>query len=90
MYSTEERTEKISYEQLLTAFWTNHEPRWPVRRKARSVVWYHDDEQRLAAEAHELRHKYTDIEEVMTWTDAEEDHQQYIQKLEDAKLEKGR
>ena len=67
--------DKISYDEILTAFWQGHEPRWPVRRKARSVVWYHDEAQRAAAEAHPLRHEHTDIEEVMTWTDAEEDHQ---------------
>ena len=43
-----------------------------LRQKAEAS---YAEAQRAAAEAHPLRHEHTDIEEVMTWTDAEEDHQ---------------
>lgn len=49
--------ERVSYEQLLEAFWNMHDPTTPNRQgpdvgmQYRSVVFYHDEEQRRAAEA---------------------------------------
>ena len=78
-----------TYEELLSAFFEGHEPRWPVRRKARSVIWYHSEVQRLAAEealaAQEAaagRPVHTAIEQAGAWYDAEEWQQQYLAKLE--------
>lgn len=78
----------VSYEALLDAFWAGHQPRWPVRRKARSVVWCHSDAQfTLAAAALAAREAtssgtvHTAIEAVGQFYDAEEWQQNYLAKL---------
>ena len=80
-----------SFAQLLHVFFTSHEPRWPVRRKARSVIWWHSEEQRIEAEAalasreSELgRTVHTAIEPAGAWFDAEEWQQQYLFKQQQA------
>lgn len=48
--------EKMSYEELLEVFWATHDPTTPNRQGAdvgaqyRSVIFYHDEEQKRAAE----------------------------------------
>jgi peptide-methionine (S)-S-oxide reductase len=85
--------ELVSYEQLLEVFWRKHDPTqlnrqgWDIGDNYRSVVFVHDDEQREAA----LRSKadeqsswkapiVTQIEPAQTFYEAEDYHQQYLEK----------
>ncbi len=84
--------ERVSYEQLLEAFWNMHDPTTPNRQgpdvgmQYRSVVFYHDEEQRRAAEAMKerltksgrfTRPVVTEIVPAKPFWRAEEDHQKY-------------
>jgi peptide-methionine (S)-S-oxide reductase len=48
---------QVSYEELLSVFWANHDPTtpnrqgWDVGAQYRSAVFYHSPEQKSAAEA---------------------------------------
>jgi peptide-methionine (S)-S-oxide reductase len=83
----------ISYDELLNAFWRKHDPTqwnrqgWDVGDQYRSVVFFHDDEQRAAAErskeAQQPQYKkpiVTLIEPAQTFFEAEDYHQQYLEK----------
>ena len=85
--------EQISYEQLLGVFWGKHDPTqlnrqgWDVGDQYRSVVLFHDDEQRQAAErskdSEQARYRkpiVTLIEPAPTFYEAEDYHQQYLEK----------
>ncbi|HOK28085.1 MAG TPA: peptide-methionine (S)-S-oxide reductase MsrA [Methanomassiliicoccaceae archaeon] len=84
--------ERVSYEQLLEAFWNMHDPTTPNRQgpdvgmQYRSVVFYHDEEQRRAAEAMKerltksgrfTRPVVTEIVPAKPFWRAEEYHQKY-------------
>jgi len=84
--------ERVSYEQLLEAFWNMHDPTTPNRQgpdvgmQYRSVVFYHDEEQRRAAEAMKerltksgrfTRPGVTEIVPAKPFWRAEEYHQKY-------------
>lgn len=86
---------RTSYEQLLRVFWACHDPTTrdrqgpDVGRQYRSAVFFHGDEQRLAASASavalgnsgRLRAPVvTEIEPVGPFYEAEQYHQQYISK----------
>ena len=78
-----------SYEALVEAYFEGHQPRWPVRRKARSAIWSHSEEQHAAAaaavEAREARLGracHVAVERAGAWHEADESHQQYLQKLD--------
>lgn len=86
---------QISYEQLLDVFFANHDPTTLNRQgpdwgsQYRSVVFYHGESQRLAAEsAKEQLNKggkfrrpvVTAIEPAAEFYRAEEYHQQYLEK----------
>jgi len=86
---------KVSYEELLNIFWNNHDPTTPNRQGAdvgtqyRSVIFYHSDSQKKAAEKSktilEKSGKYTRpiVTEIVSARDfyrAEEYHQQYLHK----------
>ncbi len=85
--------ERIPYEQLLAVFWAKHNPT-RLNRQApdigdqyRSVIFVHDDEQRLAAEASRERVQartprpvVTQIEDAPTFWPAEDYHQHYLEK----------
>jgi peptide-methionine (S)-S-oxide reductase len=85
--------ERVSYDQLLEVFWRKHDPTqlnrqgWDIGDNYRSVVFFVDDEQRDAA----LRSKeseqanwsapiVTEIEPAQTFYEAEDYHQQYLEK----------
>jgi peptide-methionine (S)-S-oxide reductase len=83
---------QVSYEQLLDVFWAIHNPTTKNRQgldlgnNYRSVVFYHDPEQRAAAEASKKavdasgahrRKVVTQIEQARPFWRAEEYHQQY-------------
>jgi peptide-methionine (S)-S-oxide reductase len=85
----------VSYEELLEIFWNMHNPTtlnrqgWDVGTQYRSAVFYHDEEQRLAAitlkEKLDKSGKYnkpivTEIVPISKFTRAEEYHQKYHEK----------
>ena len=87
--------ELISYEQLLDTFWAKHDPTqvnrqgWDVGDQYRSVIFFHDEEQREAAERSKAeldasgsykRPVVTQVEPAQTFYRAEDYHQQYLEK----------
>jgi peptide-methionine (S)-S-oxide reductase len=85
--------DKVSYEQLLGVFWGKHDPTqlnrqgWDIGDQYRSVVFFHDEEQREAATRskadEQARWKapiVTLIEPAQTFYEAEDYHQQYLEK----------
>jgi peptide-methionine (S)-S-oxide reductase len=88
--------EQVSYERLLEVFWGKHDPTqlnrqgWDVGDQYRSVIFFHGEEQRAAAEnsraelAASGRYKrpiVTMIEPAQTFYRAEEYHQRYLEKM---------
>jgi peptide-methionine (S)-S-oxide reductase len=86
---------EVSYTDLLNVFWENHDPTQVNRQgpdvgtQYRTVIFYHDDEQkRLAEESKaklEAARKFrkpvaTAIEPATTFWIAEDYHQQYLEK----------
>jgi peptide-methionine (S)-S-oxide reductase len=86
---------KVSYEVLLNAFWTNHDPTQLNRQgpdfgtQYRSAIFYHSTEQEQAARASKekleksgrfSRSIVTQIVPAVTFYEAEDYHQQYLEK----------
>jgi peptide-methionine (S)-S-oxide reductase len=86
---------RLTYDDLLTVFWENHDPTTlnrqgpDVGEQYRSAIFYHGDEQKSAAEASkEERNRsgryrqpiVTEITPASTFYPAEEYHQQYLEK----------
>ena len=85
--------ERVSYEQLLEVFWRKHDPTqlnrqgWDIGDQYRSVVFFHDREQQQAAlrskaqeQAHWSAPIVTQVEPAETFYEAEDYHQQYLEK----------
>ena len=85
--------EKVPYEQLLTVFWSEHDPTQLNRQgpdvgsQYRSAIFVHDAQQRAAAEASRdavqarlSRPVVTQIEDAPPFWEAEDYHQQYLEK----------
>lgn len=87
--------ERVSYDDLLAVFWSIHNPTTKNRQgldigsNYRSVIFYHDDEQRAAAEASKKaldasgvhrRKVVTQIAPAAPFWRAEEYHQQYYER----------
>ena len=85
--------EVVPYEQLLAVFWAEHDPTQLNRQgpdigsQYRSVIFVHDEEQRRAAEASRERVQarvsrpvVTQIEDAPPFWEAEDYHQQYLEK----------
>ena len=85
--------DEISYEDLLNVFWRKHDPTqlnrqgWDIGDQYRSVVFFHDEEQRAAAERSKEGEQsayrkpiVTQIEPAPTFYEAEDYHQQYLEK----------
>ena len=85
--------ERVTYEALLDVFWGKHDPTqlnrqgWDVGDQYRSAIFVHDEEQREAAtraKAHEQARWsapiVTQIEPAQTFYEAEDYHQQYLEK----------
>ena len=85
--------EQVPYGQLLTIFWLEHDPTQLNRQgpdvgsQYRSVIFVHDEEQRAAAEASReavqarfTRPVVTQIEDAPPFWEAEDYHQQYLEK----------
>jgi peptide-methionine (S)-S-oxide reductase len=88
--------EELSYEELLEVFWGKHNPTqlhrqgWDVGDQYRSVIFFHDEEQRAAAERSKAeldasgRYRQpvvTVIEPAQTFYRAEDYHQRYLEKM---------
>ena len=86
---------EVNYDVLLEVFWNNHDPTTPNRQgpdvgsQYRSAVFVHHEEQHAAAQASKAaleasgRHPrpiVTEIVEVAEFWEAEEYHQQYLEK----------
>jgi peptide-methionine (S)-S-oxide reductase len=85
--------ERVSYDELLEVFWRKHDPTqlnrqgWDIGDQYRSVVFFHDQEQREAAARSKAREQaglsapiVTQIEPAETFYEAEDYHQQYLEK----------
>jgi peptide-methionine (S)-S-oxide reductase len=85
--------DRVSYEQLLDVFWREHDPTQVNRQgpdvgsQYRTVVFVHDADQRRAAEAsraeeaeRRTRPIATTIEDAPPFWEAENYHQQYLEK----------
>ena len=85
--------DQVPYERLLAVFWAEHDPTQVNRQgpdigsQYRSVVFVHDAEQRAAAEASRARVQErltrpvaTSIEDAPPFWEAEDYHQQYLEK----------
>jgi peptide-methionine (S)-S-oxide reductase len=83
----------VSYDELLEAFWRKHNPTHRNRQglnfgdQYRSVIFFHDDAQRAAAERSKQKEQgtrrkriVTQIEPAPTFYEAEDYHQQYLEK----------
>jgi len=86
---------RVSYDRLLDVFWAGHDPTTPNRQgpdrgtQYRSAIFYHDEEQRRAAEASKARWQesgrfrapiVTQLVPATTFYPAEEYHQRYLEK----------
>ena len=85
--------DKVSYERLLGVFWNAHDPTQLNRQgpdvgdQYRSAIFTHSDRQagtaKLSLEARQQHHKrpiVTQIEPATTFWEAEDYHQQYLEK----------
>jgi peptide-methionine (S)-S-oxide reductase len=87
--------ERASYDDLLDVFWHKHDPTqlnrqgWDIGDQYRSVIFFHDDDQRAAAERskaeldaarHYRKPIVTLIEPAQAFYPAEEYHQRYLEK----------
>ena len=87
--------DRVSYDQLLEVFWNSHDPTQLDRQgpdigsQYRSVIFYHDDEQKAEAEESKARFEslgllrrpiVTQIVPATPFYRAEEYHQQYLRK----------
>ncbi len=87
--------ERLTYDDLLTVFWDNHNPTTMNRQgpdigtQYRSAIFYHDEAQHQAAiaskEERDRSGKYktpivTEVTEASTFYEAEDYHQQYLEK----------
>ena len=85
--------DEISYDDLLNVFWRKHDPTqlnrqgWDIGDQYRSAVFFHDEEQRAEAERskenEQSEHRkpiVTQIEPAPTFYEAEDYHQQYLEK----------
>ena len=83
----------ISYDDLLNVFWRKHNPThrnrqgWDIGDQYRSAVFFHDEQQRGAAERSKQGEQsayrksiVTQIEPTPTFYEAEDYHQQYLEK----------
>ena len=86
---------RLTYDDMLTVFWENHDPTTlnrqgpDVGEQYRSAIFYHNDDQKKAAEASKAERdrsgKYrrpivTEITPASTFYEAEDYHQQYLEK----------
>ena len=88
-------SERLTFEDMLTVFWDNHNPTTLNRQgpdigtQYRSTIFYHDEEQKMAAlaskEERDRSGRYrspivTEITPASEFYEAEDYHQQYLEK----------
>lgn len=77
---------QVSYDALLGLFWQIHDPTQKNRQgpdigtQYRSAVFYHDENQKKAAEASKPQGAVTEITPAAAFWPAEEYHQRYVEK----------
>jgi peptide-methionine (S)-S-oxide reductase len=79
----------ISYSDLLNIFWTEHDPSYgPYSGQYRSMIYYHDEEQKRLAleskqreEANKSKKMYTEIIPFTAFYLAEDYHQKYYLRM---------
>ena len=75
--------ERLSYNDLLRVFWDKHDPTqlnrqgWDIGDQYRSAIFFHDEEQQ---QGRYKRPVVTQIEPAQTFYEAEDYHQQYLEK----------
>ncbi|HAK97457.1 MAG TPA: methionine sulfoxide reductase [Planctomycetes bacterium] len=79
---------RVGYENLLDVFWKGHDPTKDFSTQYASNIFYHDEEQRRAAEASKLAVEsllggpvFTSIRPAGVFTRAEDYHQKYFLQL---------
>ena len=85
--------EQVSYDELLEVFWRKHDltqlnrQGWDIGDQYRSVIFFHDEEQQEAALRSKAREQskwsapiVTQVEPAQTFYEAEDYHQQYLEK----------
>jgi peptide-methionine (S)-S-oxide reductase len=85
--------DRISYDDLLHVFWGKHNPTqlnrqgWDIGDQYRSAIFFHDEEQQEAAarskageQARRAKPVVTQVEPAQTFYEAEDYHQQYLEK----------
>lgn len=83
----------VSYERLLDVFWDNHNPTtrnrqgWDLGSQYRSAIFFADSDQQATArsslereQAGRKRRIVTEVRPVGAWWEAEDSHQQYLEK----------
>ena len=77
---------KVSYKELLSIFWKIHDPTQinrqglDVGKQYRSVIFYHNEEQRKLAEKSKPKNAVTELVPAKKFYPAEEYYQKYLQK----------
>ena len=77
----------ISYKELLDIFWKIHDPSQlnrqgpDVGEQYRSVIFYHNQEQKKLAEESKPKNAFTQIVPAKKFWRAEEYHQKYMEKM---------
>src|SRR5262245_34171858 len=85
--------EQVSYDDLLKVFWRKHDPTqlnrqgWDIGDRYRAAIFFHDEGQREAALRSKAQEQaglsapiVTQIEPAQTFYEAEDYHQQYLEK----------
>jgi peptide-methionine (S)-S-oxide reductase len=77
----------ITYQKLLDAFVREHDPTYKAKTQYKSIIFYHTDEQKKAAEkilteiqGNTSRPVVTELHPAGVFTKAEEYHQKYLRK----------
>ena len=78
-------TQEITFEHLLSLFWSNHNPTLTSRQQYMSIIFYYNDEQKqlaqksiiIAKEKNISNEIHTEIRPMNTFFDAEYYHQKY-------------
>lgn len=80
---------EVTYEKLLDQFWSAHDPE-PALPQYKSAIWFHDEEQRVAAETAVASKgtPHTQVVPARKWYDAEEHHQKFYEKQQPAQQKK--
>lgn len=86
-------SKKISYKKLLDVFWKEHDPTalnrqgLDIGKRYRSVIFYHNAKQKVAAEKSRIELNAKSKKEIVTeivkagkFYEAEEEHQKYFEK----------